>query len=167
MDYNSIYVQGLQEALVEKEKATAAVKGLIERIADVKREQLSRFIKEKRPFVSEGFVFVGVSIDVSEWRSDAFRLEASFLLKDIKVPKGATPKEIKLMNEYKELVKDVDWDGGYWLSKYVGVSEKVDQKLRYLKNGIEVMKTCEWGFSYSDILEGESFFRRGFSFRED
>ena len=61
MGYNSIYVQGLQEALVEKEKATAAIDGLIKRIAEIKGRQLEEFLDKEQPLSSEGFVFAKVS----------------------------------------------------------------------------------------------------------
>lgn len=166
MGYNSIYVQGLQEALVEKEKATAAIKGLLGRIAAVKADQLEELLKEKKPLASKGFVLANVSYEITDWRSEAFRLDACFILKDVAVPKGATSKEIKLMNEYKELMKEGKWDYGWWREERMNDAREINRELHGLKNNIEVMKSFSWKTSYSDILKGDSFFKKGFSFRE-
>ena len=165
MGYNSIYVQGLQEALVEKEKATAAIDGLIKRIAEIKASQLEKFLDKEQPLLSEGFVFAKVSHETYTWAS-YFILKAYFLLKDIAVPNGATAKEIKLINEYKGLVRDLNWKNSYRVSDCLENAKKINSKISGLKNEIEVVKVLEWKFYYGDILEGESFFERGFSIRK-
>ena len=165
MGYNSIYVQGLQDALVEKEKATAAIDGLIKRIVEIKGNQVEEFLDKEQPLSSEGFVFVKVSHETYTWAS-YFILKAYFLLKDIAVPNGATAKEIKLINEYKGLVRDLNWKNFYRVSDCLENAKEINTKISGLKNEIEVVKVLEWKFYYGDILEGESFFERGFSIRK-
>lgn len=165
MGYNSIYVQGLQEALIEMEKATAAVDGLIKRIVDIKGSQLERFLGKEQPLSSEGFIFAEVSNEIYKW-SSTFRLKACFLLKDVVVPNGATAKEIKLINEYKNLVRDLNWGNHYRVSDCLKDAKKINSQISGLKNEIEVVKVLEWEFSCGDVLEGEPFFERGFSVRK-
>lgn len=164
MNSKLIYIQGLKEALVEREKAKATVKGLLEQIAEEKRNQLREIIDEKKPYVSDGFIFVSAVSSISDYGSGAFTVCARFLLKDVKVPKVATQKEINLLNDYKQLVKFANWDWPSSCNDLYLAAEKIDDQLKYLKNKIEVIRSCYYHFSFSEILEGDSFFKKGFSF---
>ena len=166
MNSKLIYIQGLKEALVEREKAKASVKGLLNRIAEEKCKQLTEIIKEEKPYDSEGFIFVCAEPSILDYGTDAFSVSARFLLKEVKIPKVATKKEINLLNDYKQLIKYADWNWPFAGKDLYPAAGRINDQLKYLKNGFTVLRSCYYRYPFSDILEGDSFFKEGFSFQE-
>jgi hypothetical protein len=162
MNSYQVLFQALKEGLVEREKATATVDALIKKIAEKKKEKLDEFTKQEEPYLSEGFVYVDSKVQ-SLWR-DEFVLESCFIRKDVKIPPCATKRERELLSKYQKLIKNVTWENRWRLKDVLEDSKSISHDLRYLKNGIEIIKAVYFTFT-SDKLLDEKLLERGFSFK--
>lgn len=158
----NVYIKAISEALVEKAKVEASVSGLLRAIAERKRDHLEEMAKKMKPHESKGFVFAKASYEISNWGNSAFSVSADFILKDIKIPSNATAKEIELLKEYKNMIKDVNWRFPH-LAEYTDRASSINGALSCLKNKIEVHIRTYWSYTFSDI-QREDIFTRGFSF---
>lgn len=155
--------KAIETALIEKKASCAKVNGLLREIANLKQRIFHQYFYEKKTIKKDGatFRYVKSEYGSGSFLGDSFSLCAYFLREDTEPPTQATKAEVELFKKYEKLVKDIDFGDVYTTIKIINEAQKIDNKVRWLKNGFRFVYDAYFKFDTEDFLD-ERFLDTGY-----